>query len=137
MNLWSLVITSVFLIAAVVCAFADARSGYEPAPVTPVERAAWRFFGFFGVGALPPLLAVAVLLSTGAVFSAALDIIANLYFGAAYPAWFPADAAASGLGVGLLCARVLTPAPPAVPGPGAPGQGPESQLYPREAGYSF
>lgn len=65
------------------------------------------FFGFFGIGRVPARLALAVLLGTGAVAALTLDVIAGLHLGHAYPAWFPIDAVASGLGVGLLSTRML------------------------------
>ena len=77
------------------------------------ERAAASVLGFFGVGGVPLALSLAVLFSTGAIAMTALELIANLHFGPAYPAWFPVHALASGLGIGLLCTRVLAAAYPA------------------------
>jgi hypothetical protein len=110
-QLSTLAIFSLLSIAGLGCAIADARTGYGPGPLTSGEAALGGFFGFFGIGAVPPLLALAVLLGTGAVAGATLDAIAHLHLGHAYPPWFPAGAAASGLGVGLLCARALAATP--------------------------
>jgi hypothetical protein len=98
-------------IASLGCAVADARTGYGPGPLSRGEAVLAGFFGFFGVGAVPPLLALAVLLGTGAVAGATLDAIAHLHLGDTYPSWFPASAVASGLGMGLLCARALAATP--------------------------
>lgn len=129
MNLWSIIAFSAFLAFAMASAMADARSGYSAAPLSSGERILARIFGFFGIGAVPPMLALAVFFSTGAIAGAALDMIASLYFGADYPAWFPADAIASGLGIGLLCTRILAASTP------PPSE--SMDVYPREAGYSF
>jgi hypothetical protein len=110
-QLSTLAILSVLSIAALVFAVADARTGYGRDPLPLGEAILAGFFGFFGIGAVPPLLALAVLLGTGAVAGATLDAIAHLHLGATYPAWFPASAVASGLGLGLLCVRALAATP--------------------------
>lgn len=114
--------------------------GDPAAPPGGGERALAGIFGFFGVGGVPPGLTIAVFASSGAITIAALDLIANLHFGATYPVWFPLDALASGLGVGLLSARLLAasypretdPGPPwrMPPGPPGPYQGSPQHLGP-------
>lgn len=106
-DIWSLGIFSLLAIAALGYAIADARTGYGPGPLSRGEAAMAAFFGFFGIGAVPPMLAMAVLFGTGAIAGATLDVIAHLHLGESCPAWFPANALASGLGIGLLCARLL------------------------------
>lgn len=78
-------------------------------PDTPPREAAIfaGFFDFFGIGQVPARLAVAVLLGTGAIAGLTMDAIASLHFGHAYPVWFPVNAIASGLAVGLLSTRML------------------------------
>jgi hypothetical protein len=80
----------------------------EP-PSSPVGRAAEKALHFFGIGGISLGLAGAVILSVAAVVSAALDIIAVLHFGLAYPGWFPVNAALVGLTAGLGCARLIAP----------------------------
>jgi hypothetical protein len=105
----SLIMFSLLAAAALGYAVADWRSGYGS--LSRGDAALASFFSFFGIGAVPPLLAVAVLLGTGTIAGATLDIIAHLHLAERYPAWFPASALASGLGVGLLCTRLLAATP--------------------------
>ncbi|HWN71670.1 MAG TPA: hypothetical protein VNM90_28730 [Haliangium sp.] len=65
----------------------------------------------FGIGGISLALAGAVILGVAAVVAAALDIIAVLHLGRAYPAWFPVNASLLGLAVGLGCARLVADAP--------------------------
>lgn len=111
---WSLIPFALMIAGAAVAAWypgsgadADTGAGAELAPPSRAERILAGIFHFFGIGGLPQSLALAVLLGTGAVAGLALDILAALHFGDAYPAWFPLDAVASGLGLGLLSARML------------------------------
>ena len=115
------------------------RSGGDPAaPPGAGERALAGIFGFFGVGGVPLGLTLAVFASSAAIAIAALDLIAHLHLGASYPVWFPLDALASGLGVGLLSARLLAasfprdsyPHPSQMMPPGPPGgyHGPPQHL---------
>ncbi len=76
------------------------------------------FFGFFGVGAVPLALLLSVFFSTSAIATGALDLIAALHFGETYPEWFPLDALATGLGVGLLSARIFSASYPPEQAPG-------------------
>jgi hypothetical protein len=66
-----------------------------------------KVFGFFGIGGISETLGIGVWLSTSAVAGAVLNIIAALHLGRAYPAWFLANAIASGLVVGLVATRVV------------------------------
>jgi hypothetical protein len=76
-------------------------------PSSPAGRLAARVLQFFGIGGISLGLAGAVILGVAAVVCAALDIIAVLHFGRAYPSWFPANGLLVGLIVGLGCARVV------------------------------
>ncbi|MEM9488931.1 MAG: hypothetical protein AAGC55_07285, partial [Myxococcota bacterium] len=87
----------------------DAQVG----PLSAGERAVAHALGFFGIGNAPFHLTLAVLLSTSAITACALDLIATLHLGPAYPRWFPINVLASGLGVGLLCARAMAGSEPA------------------------
>lgn len=107
MSILSIVIFAVFLLIAV-AALSISEPELPVGGMTGLERGLWRVFGFFGIGEVPPGLTLAVCMSTAAIAGAALDIIATMHLAAAYPAWFPANAAASGLGIGLLCARLLS-----------------------------
>lgn len=107
MSLWGIVIFSFLLLVAFFAAIADVRADTGPQHMTRTDQFCWRFFGFFGIGGVPPMLTLAVFASTAAIASAAIDAIARMHLAAAYPAWMPADAFATGIGLGLLCARLL------------------------------
>lgn len=117
MSPWSIAIFALMLAGAGLAAWTDAREdpGESP-PVSPggalIGRIIVKIFYFFGIGGVSLGLAGAVLLSTGAVAGAAVDIIAVLHLGEDYPAWFVVDAVLVGLGVGLACARLLSASPP-------------------------
>ena len=107
MSFWGIVIFSILLLVAFIAAIADVRADTGPQEMTRMDHVLWRVFGFFGIGNVPPMLALAVFASTAAIAGAAIDAIARMHLGDAYPAWMPADAFATGAGLGLLCARLL------------------------------
>ncbi len=110
MNPVSIAAHSLLLLGAILCAFAGGGADSEE---VVERRIIFRVLGFFGIGGIPSWLAMSVLLSTAAIAGATLDIIAYLHFGDAYPPFFVADAVASGLGVGLLGARLISISDPA------------------------
>jgi hypothetical protein len=121
MNPWSIIASVAMLAGAGLLAWRhtagdsagepDHAPGGEPDPAvppgSPAGRIAVRILHFFGIGGLSLGLAGAVILGVAAVVCAALDIIAVLHFGRAYPSWFPANALLAGLIAGLGCARVV------------------------------
>ena len=105
-----IIIVALLFAVALVALIADVRTQHVTVlAFTPLDRFIGAVLEFFGIGGLPPMLALFVLTSTAAITAAALEIIAVLYLGARYPVWFPADALASGLGIGLLCVRLTAP----------------------------
>lgn len=114
MSPWSVVIFALMLAGAGLAAWTDARQDpHESAPPDSLSgRVAMKLFHFFGIGGVSLGLAGAVLLSTAAVAGAAVDLIAVLHLGRDYPAWFVLDAVLVGLGVGLVCARLLAATSP-------------------------
>lgn len=114
MSVPSIVIFASLLACAFLALIGDLRPQGEPVTYTALDRFLWRFFGFFGIGDVPPMLVLAVFASTAAIAGGTLDIIAGMHLGTDYPSWFPANAGASGMGVGLLCARVLAATEPIV-----------------------
>lgn len=117
MTPWSLIAFALMLAGAGLLAWMHA--GEDPAAVEPPRsapgRLAAKILNFFGIGRISLGLAGAVWLGTAAVAGAALDILAVLYLGPAYPAWFPANAVLAGLGVGLGCAWIVAAVPPRQP----------------------
>ncbi|MCG8425490.1 MAG: hypothetical protein MJE77_47030 [Proteobacteria bacterium] len=107
MNIAAVVTVTLLVLGAAAALWLPAGSPDGAGEPSGSERMAARFFGFFGIGQIPLDLALAVLFSSSAVALAAIDLIANLHFGEAYPAWFPLDALATGLGIGLLNTRAL------------------------------
>lgn len=123
MSVPSIVIFAFLLVLATAALIADLRApDDEPLEFTTVDSIIWKCFGFFGVGAIPPMLVLAVFASTAAIAGATLDTIAAIHLADHYPAWFPANAAGSGMGIGLVCARLLSASAPPVsqtsPNPG-------------------
>ena len=114
MSVPSIVIFTSLLVFALVALIADLRADETPDTFALTDRIAWKFFGFFGVGGVPPTLVWAVFLSTAAIAGATLDIIARMHLADSYPVWFSANAAASGMGIGLVCARLLSSSSPPV-----------------------
>lgn len=116
MNPWSIIASAVMLAGAGFMAWRYAHEDPDEValPSSAAGRAAARVLLFFGIGGISLELAGAVILSVAAVVGAALDIVAVLHFGRAYPAWFPANAALAGLAAGLGCAR-LAAAPSRMP----------------------
>lgn len=110
MSIASIILFPSLLLASLACVVADARAE-DQSDFSSVERLLCRMYGFFGIGSIPPMLATAVLASTTAIAGATLDVIAILHLGPAYPAWFPAVAAITGLGIGLLSTRLLARKP--------------------------
>jgi hypothetical protein len=123
MNPWSIIASVALLAGAGLLAWRHAPSepdaepdgapDSEPdeLPTSAAGRVAARILHFFGIGGIALGLAGAVILGVAAVVCGALDIIAVLHFGRAYPAWFPANALLVGLIVGLGCARLVAAAP--------------------------
>ena len=112
MSFWGIVIFALLLFVALVAMIADLRSDHGAYEQTTSDYVLWKVLGFFGIGNVPPMLALAVLTSTAAISSVTLDTLAFLALGDRYPSWFPADAAATGLGVGLLCTWLLSSGKP-------------------------
>ena len=112
MSVPSIVIFTTLLVLSLVALSLELRADDNPETFTTLDRIVWKCFGFFGVGGVPPALVLAVFLSTAAIAGATLDVIASMHLGDNYPTWFPADAAASGMGIGLLCARLLSSSAP-------------------------
>jgi hypothetical protein len=114
---WSLIASALMLAGAGSLAWMHA--GQDPAAVEPPSsapgRLAAKILNFFGIGRISLGLAGAVWLSTAAVTGAALDILAVLSLGAAYPAWFPLNAMLAGLAVGLGCTWIVAATPPRQP----------------------
>lgn len=118
MSVPSIVIFTLLAVLALAALIADLRADQRaqdgPEMFSALDSIAWRLFGFFGVGGVPPTLVWAVFLSTAAIAGGTLDAIASMHLGDRYPIWFPAQAAASGMGIGLLCARLLSTSAPTV-----------------------
>lgn len=108
--IWGIVIVALLSVVALAALVADvrARPASEPA-FSALDRLLGSVLGFFGIGGLPPMLALFVLTSTAAITAAALEIVAVLHLGERCPVWFPANALASGLGLGLACTRLVAP----------------------------
>ena len=125
MNPWSIIVSAAMLAGAGLLAWRHAPGKIDDAPddgpdeTEPAGSAAGRIAArillFFGIGGISLPLAGAVILGVAAVVGAALDILAVLHFGRAYPAWFPANALLAGLIVGLGCARIVASAPGRTP----------------------
>jgi hypothetical protein len=117
MTSWSIIAFALMLAGAGSLGWMHAREDpTETAPPASLPgRIAAKIFHFFGIGRISLGLAGAVLLSTAAVAGAAIDVLAVLALGPAYPAWFPGNAVAAGLGVGLACAWIVAAAPPRHP----------------------
>lgn len=117
MTPWSIIAFVLMLAGAGILGWMHAHE--DPAEVAPPGslpgRMASRILNFFGIGRISLGLAGAVLLGTAAVAGAAIDILAVLSFGPAYPAWFPVNAVLAGLGVGLGCTWIVASAPPQQP----------------------
>lgn len=129
MNPWSIIASATMLMGAGLLAWRHAHEpGNEPTdepaddepadepdeampPSSALGRIAAKILHFFGIGGISLTLAGAVILSVASVVGAALDIIAVLHFGRAYPTWFPASASLVGLTVGLGCAWLVAAAP--------------------------
>jgi hypothetical protein len=120
MNPWSIIASATMLAGAGLLAWRHAHKpddepDDEPDEAMPPSSAAGRITAkilhFFGIGGISLALAGAVILSVASVVGAALDIIAVLHFGRAYPTWFPASASLVGLTVGLGCAWLVAAAP--------------------------
>jgi hypothetical protein len=109
MNPWSIIASAAMLAGAGLMAWKHAHEDPHEAvpPSSAAGRTAAKILHFFGVGSISLGLAGAVILGVAAVVGAALDIIAVLHFGRAYPSWFPANALLVGLTVGLGCARLV------------------------------
>jgi hypothetical protein len=117
MTPWSLIAFALMLAGAGILAWMHAHEDPNEAapPASLPGRIAAKLFNFFGIGRISLGLAGAVLLSTAAVAGAAVDVMAVLSFGPAYPAWFPVNAILAGLGVGLGCTWIVAAAPPRHP----------------------
>jgi hypothetical protein len=112
MSVPSIAIFASLLVLAIVALSADLRADDATGESTTGDHVLGGLFGFFGIGGVPPMLALAVFASTAAISGAALDAIAGLHLQQAYPSWYPAVAAATGLGIGLLCVRLLAATEP-------------------------
>jgi len=110
MDLWTIIATLALLLATAAACWR--LRGEEPGDIEPAAGIGAAALHFFGIGAVPMALALAVLTSTAAVATAVADILAHLHLGADYPVWFPLDALGCGLGAGLLCTRLLAAAYP-------------------------
>ena len=117
MNPWSIIASVAMLAAAGLMAWRHVPEGPDGdadevvPPSSAADRIAAKTLHFFGIGGISLPLAGAVILGVAAVVAAALDIIAVLHLGRAYPAWFPLNATLLGLAVGLGCARLVADAP--------------------------
>lgn len=109
MNPWSIIASAAMLAGAGFLAwrYAHGDADEDAPPSSVAGRTAAKVLNFFGIGGISMELAGAVILSVAAVVGAALDIVAVLHFGRAYPTWFPANAALAGLVAGLGCARLV------------------------------